>query len=80
LERAAETVPILLVEQNLQVVRQLAAGAVVLSGGKVVHTTNSALDFLDNEDLTQRLLGVHADAGHGEDADEARTDRNGAQK
>lgn len=75
LERAAETVPILLVEQNLQVVRQLAAGAVVLSGGKVVHTTDSALEFLDNEDLTQRLLGVHADAGHGEEAD-----RNGAQK
>jgi len=85
LERAAETVPILLVEQNLQVVRQLAAGAVVLSGGRVVHTTDSALDFLDNEDLTQRLLGVHADAGHGDnpegaDAVNANTDRNGAQK
>jgi branched-chain amino acid transport system ATP-binding protein len=90
LERAAETVPILLVEQNLQVVRQLAAGAVVLSGGRVVHTTSSALEFLDNEDLTQRLLGVHADAGHSEDAEagqgedaapaDTQTDRNGAQK
>lgn len=64
LERAAETVPILLVEQNLQVVRQLAGGAVVLSGGKVVHTTDSALEFLDDEDLIQRLLGVHAEGGH----------------
>ena len=61
LEQAAATVPILLVEQNLQVVRRLAGDAVVLSGGRVVHTGN-ALDFLDDEDLTRRLLGVHADA------------------
>jgi branched-chain amino acid transport system ATP-binding protein len=60
LEQAAATVPILLVEQNLQVVRRLAGDAVVLSGGRVVHTGN-ALDFLDDEDLTRRLLGVHAD-------------------
>jgi branched-chain amino acid transport system ATP-binding protein len=60
LEQAATTVPILLVEQNLQVVRRLAGDAVVLSGGRVVHTGN-ALDFLDDEDLTRRLLGVHAD-------------------
>lgn len=61
LEQAAAAVPILLVEQNLQVVRRLAGDAVVLSGGRVVHTGN-ALDFLDDEDLTRRLLGVHADA------------------
>ncbi|EMY34754.1 ABC transporter [Arthrobacter crystallopoietes BAB-32] len=60
LEQAAATVPILLVEQNLQVVRRLAGDAVVLSGGRVVHT-GSALEFLDDADLTQRLLGVHAD-------------------
>lgn len=67
LEQAAATVPILLVEQNLQVVRQLADGAVVLSGGRVVHTTVSAADFLADEDLTRRLLGVHDDGGAGHD-------------
>jgi branched-chain amino acid transport system ATP-binding protein len=63
LVQAAATVPILLVEQNLQVVRQLADGAVVLSGGRVAHTTGSAADFLADEDLTRRLLGVHDDGG-----------------
>jgi branched-chain amino acid transport system ATP-binding protein len=48
------------VEQNLHVVRQLAEGAVVLSGGRVVHT-GSALGFLDDAGLTQRLLGVSAE-------------------
>jgi branched-chain amino acid transport system ATP-binding protein len=61
LAEAARTVPILLVEQNLQVVRQLAEGAVVLSGGRVVHTGN-ALDFLDDAVLTRRHLGVSTDA------------------
>ena len=52
-------------EQNLQVVRQLAAGAVVLSGGRVVHT-GDALEFLDDDGLTQRLLGVSTEgATHG---------------
>jgi branched-chain amino acid transport system ATP-binding protein len=58
LEEAARTVPILLVEQNLQVVRRLAAGAVVLAGGRVVHT-GSAQSLLADEELTKRLLGVH---------------------
>ncbi|NMR19118.1 ABC transporter ATP-binding protein [Cellulomonas fimi] len=58
LEEAARTVPILLVEQNLQVVRRLAAGAVVLAGGRVVHT-GSAQALLADEELTKRLLGVH---------------------
>lgn len=62
LAEAARTVPILLVEQNLHVVRQLAEGAVVLSGGRVVHT-GKALDFLDDAELTQRLLGVSAEKG-----------------
>ena len=57
LAEAAKTVPILLVEQNLHVVRQLAEGAVVLSGGRVVHT-GSALEFLDDAGLIQRHLGV----------------------
>lgn len=62
LAEAAKTVPILLVEQNLQVVRQLARGAVVLSGGRVVHT-GDALEFLDDPDRTQQLLGVSAGKG-----------------
>lgn len=61
LAEAAKTVPILLVEQNLAVVRQLAAGAIVLSGGKVVHRTDSAIGFLDDAELTQRLLGVQGE-------------------
>lgn len=58
LERAAQTVPILLVEQNLHVVRQLAESVIVLEGGRVVHT-GSARELLDDSDLTTRLLGVH---------------------
>ena len=38
LAEAAKTVPILLVEQNLHVVRKLAERVVVLSGGRVVFT------------------------------------------
>lgn len=58
LAEAARTVPILLVEQNLAVVRQLAAGAIVLSDGHVVHTTDSAAAFLADEELVTRYLGV----------------------
>ncbi|BCT76747.1 ABC transporter ATP-binding protein [Sinomonas cyclohexanicum] len=65
LEAAATAVPILLVEQNLAVVRRLAAGAIVLAGGRVVHRTDSARDLLDDEPLTRRLLGVGGDAPHG---------------
>jgi branched-chain amino acid transport system ATP-binding protein len=57
LARAAETVPILLVEQNLNVVRQLAHSIVVVAGGRTVHTGTAA--DLDDEELTTRLLGVH---------------------
>lgn len=59
LERAAQTVPILLVEQNLPVVRRLADTVIVLEGGRVVHAS-AAADLLDDETLTQRLLGVHS--------------------
>lgn len=62
LREAAKTVPILLVEQNLTVVRHLAAGAVVLSDGKVVHQTQSAVSFLDDNALLQRYLGVAGSA------------------
>jgi branched-chain amino acid transport system ATP-binding protein len=60
LQEASKTVPILLVEQNLEVVRRLADDAVVIAGGRVVHT-GSATGILDDEDLTRRLLGVHAE-------------------
>ncbi|MBC7724396.1 MAG: ABC transporter ATP-binding protein [Burkholderiaceae bacterium] len=58
LERAAQNVPILLVEQNLHVVRRLADRVIVLEGGRVVHT-GSAIELLDDPELTTRLLGVH---------------------
>ena len=57
LERAAEVVPILLVEQNLAVARRLAADVVVMAGGQVVHTGN-ARELLDDEERLIRLLGV----------------------
>lgn len=60
LEEASKTVPILLVEQNLEVVRNLADDAIVISNGQVVHT-GKAREILDDEELTQQLLGVHAD-------------------
>jgi branched-chain amino acid transport system ATP-binding protein len=62
LERAADTAPILLVEQNLQVVRQLANTVVVIESGRVVHA-GKAIDLLEDEELTMRLLGVHSAGG-----------------
>lgn len=59
LARAATTVPILLVEQNLQVVRRLAHTVVVIEGGRTVFA-GAAAELLDDEELTKRLLGVHA--------------------
>lgn len=60
LREAARTVPILLVEQNLDVVRALADDAVVIAGGRVVHT-GTARGILEDPELTRRLLGVHAE-------------------
>ncbi|GAB2770051.1 ABC transporter ATP-binding protein [Nocardioides salsibiostraticola] len=57
LERAAEVVPILLVEQNLAVVRRLAGGAVVMSDGRVAHT-GDARTLLDDDERLIGLLGV----------------------
>ncbi|MBC7297559.1 MAG: ABC transporter ATP-binding protein [Demequina sp.] len=70
LRRAAEKVPILLVEQNLEVVRQLAGDAIVISGGRVVHT-GRAVEFLDDEALIKRLLGVYAEAPAGNGSEES---------
>jgi branched-chain amino acid transport system ATP-binding protein len=57
LERAAEISTVLLVEQNLGVVRRLARDVVVLDQGRVVHT-GPASDFLDDPERVRRLLGV----------------------
>lgn len=61
LQEAAKIVPILLVEQNLDVVRRLADDAIVIAGGRVVHT-GKAREILDDDALTTRLLGVSAEA------------------
>jgi branched-chain amino acid transport system ATP-binding protein len=54
LERAAATVPILLVEQNLALVRRLTDRAVLIAEGRVAHTGGLAED----PDRLQSLLGV----------------------
>ena len=61
LAEAAQTVPKLLVEQNLEVVRRLADTAVVIASGRVVHT-GPAAELLDDPLLTRRFLGVSAEA------------------
>lgn len=61
LQKAATNVPMLLVEQNLQVVRQLAQDAIVLEGGRVVFQ-GKAKELLDSEELTTQYLGVSAGA------------------
>lgn len=57
LELVAERVPILLVEQNLAVVRRLAEDAIVLASGQVAWT-GSAASLLGDVSLTKSLLGV----------------------
>jgi branched-chain amino acid transport system ATP-binding protein len=57
LARAAEEVTILLVEQNLSVVRRMATAAAVVDQGRVVWS-GSAPDLLDDADRTRELLGV----------------------
>lgn len=57
LERVARSVPVLLVEQNLAVVRRLAARAIVLSGGRA-KWTGDAQGLLEDAALTKSLLGV----------------------
>lgn len=65
LAKAAETAPILLVEQNLQVVRQLASTVVVIEGGRVAFT-GLAAELLDDDALTTKLLGVHSGVAENE--------------
>ncbi|BCY08231.1 ABC transporter ATP-binding protein [Actinoplanes sp. L3-i22] len=57
LGRVAERVPVLLVEQNLAVVRKLAADAVVIEAGRVAWR-GAASDLLGNNETTRALLGV----------------------
>ena len=57
LERAAERVPMLLVEQNLALVKRLAGDGVVLAAGQVVHR-GPVRDLLADAVRTQKLLGV----------------------
>jgi branched-chain amino acid transport system ATP-binding protein len=50
---------VLLVEQNLGVVRRLAHDAIVLDQGRVVHRSD-AKELLEQPDLVKRLLSVGA--------------------
>jgi branched-chain amino acid transport system ATP-binding protein len=59
LERVAELATVVLVEQNLGVVRRVARDAVVLDQGRVVHR-GSAQAFLADSDLVRRHLSVSA--------------------
>jgi branched-chain amino acid transport system ATP-binding protein len=57
LERAAATVPVLLVEQNLALVRRLAGTCAVLADGRTAHQGGTA-ELLADEEAARRLLGV----------------------
>jgi branched-chain amino acid transport system ATP-binding protein len=57
LERVAELATVLLVEQNLGVVRRVARDAVVLDTGRVVHV-GPAQELLADKPMVHRLLGV----------------------
>lgn len=63
LQRLAELATVLVVEQNLPVVRRMADTAVVVDQGQVVHT-GDATALLDDPELTRQLLGVAGTGGH----------------
>ena len=56
LERVRETATILMVEQNVHVVRRLAQYVIVLDRGAVAHA--GEVGDLDDDGLATRLLGV----------------------
>src|SRR6266496_2376489 len=62
LERLSELTTVLLVEQNLGVVRRIARDAIVLDQGRVVHA-GDAQDLLGRPELVKRLLSVSAGDG-----------------
>ena len=57
LERLAELTTVLLVEQNLGVVRRIARDAIVLDQGRVVHS-GDAKELLEQPELVKKLLSV----------------------
>ena len=57
LERVAELATVLLVEQNLGVVKRVARDAVVLDSGRVVHV-GPAQELLADKPMVHRMLGV----------------------
>ncbi len=61
LERVAETIPVLLVEQNLPVVRRLASRVVVMSPGRVAYAGSAAI--LDDAEAMRAHLGVASTKG-----------------
>ncbi len=63
LERTARSVPVLLVEQNLAVVRRLAGACVVLADGRTAHA-GPAADLLADPAAARRLLGVGRHTDH----------------
>jgi branched-chain amino acid transport system ATP-binding protein len=62
LERIAELTTVLLVEQNLPMVRRVARDAVVLDQGSVVHA-GSAQALMADRERVHRLLGVSGGGG-----------------
>ncbi|WP_051839983.1 ABC transporter ATP-binding protein [Streptomyces sp. NRRL F-5126] len=57
LERAARAIPVLMVEQNLAVVRRLATACAVLVDGRTAYA-GDATPLLADPQATRRLLGV----------------------
>ena len=57
LARVAERTTVLLVEQNLPLVRRIADSAIVIDNGRVVHSSDAAA-LLADESLVNSLLGV----------------------
>jgi branched-chain amino acid transport system ATP-binding protein len=65
LARVAESTTVLLVEQNLTVVRHLVSDVVVLDAGRVVHT-GPAAELLSDPARTKEMLGVATRSGRAE--------------
>jgi len=63
LERVSETETMLLVEQNLGVVRRIARDAIVLDAGRVTYA-GSAEALLSDPDRVRSLLGVAGGGAH----------------
>jgi branched-chain amino acid transport system ATP-binding protein len=63
LERIAELTTVLLVEQNLGVVKRIARDAIVLDGGRVTYA-GPAEELLSDPARVRSLLGVSGAGGH----------------